>query len=117
PRSMDRGRLAALARSDTADHRARHCDGRFFPPHRAIAIRLRQWDTKQGEMAGYLLVPFQSGLPGTWMFAQPVDRSLEKLIRTSKAGLAVGAIPSTPPRLSNSSDQASDWYADGSFDD
>lgn len=71
---------------------------------------------KKGEMAGYLLVPnekvpesfnagfsmyiaawpllkqypgqrFQSGLPGTWMFAQPVDKPLEKGYSDIEGGL------------------------------
>jgi hypothetical protein len=73
-------------------------------------------ETKKGEMAGYLLVPnekvpetfnagfsmyiaawpllkqypgqrFQSGLPGTWMFAQPVDKPLEKGYSDIEGGL------------------------------
>lgn len=69
-----------------------------------------------GEMAGYLLVPnekvpetfgagfsmyiaawpllkqypgqrFQSGLPGTWMFAQPIDKPLEKGYSDIEGGL------------------------------
>lgn len=77
---------------------------------------LRSEDTKQGEMAGYLLVPnekvpetfnagfsmyiaawpllkqypgqrFQSGLPGTWMFAQPVGKPLEKGYSDIEGGL------------------------------
>ena len=73
-------------------------------------------DLKHGEMAGYLLVPnekvpetfdagfsmyiaawpllkqypgqrFQSGLPGTWMFAQPVDKPLEKGYSDIEGGL------------------------------
>jgi hypothetical protein len=71
---------------------------------------------EQGEMAGYLLVPnekvpetfnagfsmyiaawpllkqypgqrFQSGLPGTWMFAQPADKPLEKMYSDIEGGL------------------------------
>jgi len=73
-------------------------------------------EQKQGEMAGYLLVPnervpdtfnagfsmyiaawpllqqypgqrFQSGLPGTWMFTQPVDKPLEKGYSDIEGGL------------------------------
>ncbi len=73
-------------------------------------------DTKVGEMAGYLLVPnekvpdsydagfsmyiaawpllkqypgqrFQSGLPGTWMFAKPIDKPLEKGYSDIEGGL------------------------------
>ncbi|MCA9211962.1 MAG: hypothetical protein KDB27_02765, partial [Planctomycetales bacterium] len=73
-------------------------------------------ELKHGEMAGYLLVPnekvpatfnagfsmyiaawpllkqypgqrFQSGLPGTWMFAQPVDKPLEKGYSDIEGGL------------------------------
>lgn len=73
-------------------------------------------EQKRGEMAGYLLVPnekvpetfnagfsmyiaawpllkqypgqrFQSGLPGTWMFAQPVDKPLEKGYSDIEGGL------------------------------
>jgi hypothetical protein len=74
----------------------------------ALATSLARADEPTvGEMAGYLLVPnekvpetygagfsmyiaawpllkqypgqrFQSGLPGTWMFAQPIDKPLEK---------------------------------------
>jgi hypothetical protein len=73
-------------------------------------------DPKKGEMAGYLLVPnekvpesfnagfsmyiaawpllkqypgqrFQSGLPGTWMFAQPVGKPLEKGYSDIEGGL------------------------------
>lgn len=81
------------------------------PPKERVAAEL-----KQGEMAGYLLVPnekvpetfnagfsmyiaawpllkqypgqrFQSGLPGTWMFAQPVDKPLEKGYSDIEGGL------------------------------
>lgn len=73
-------------------------------------------ELKNGEMAGYLLIPnervpetfnagfsmyiaawpllkqypgqrFQSGLPGTWMFAQPVDKPLEKAYSDIEGGL------------------------------
>jgi hypothetical protein len=73
-------------------------------------------EIKKGEMAGYLLVPnekvpetfnagfsmyiaawpllkqypgqrFQSGLPGTWMFAQPIDKPLEKMYSDIEGGL------------------------------
>ncbi|MCA9037113.1 MAG: hypothetical protein KDA91_18380, partial [Planctomycetaceae bacterium] len=73
-------------------------------------------EQQRGEMAGYLLVPnekvpetfnagfsmyisawpllqqypgqrFQSGLPGTWMFAQPVDKPLEKGYSDIEGGL------------------------------
>ena len=73
-------------------------------------------ELKGGEMAGYLLVPqekvtetfnagfsmyiaawpllkqypgqrFQSGLPGTWMFAQPAGMPLEKLYSDIEGGL------------------------------
>ena len=73
-------------------------------------------ELKQGEMAGYLLVPnekvpdsynagfsmyiaawpllryypgqrFQSGLPGTWMFAQPADQPLKDLYSDIEGGL------------------------------
>lgn len=73
-------------------------------------------EARKGEMAGYLLVPnervpetfdagfsmyiaawpllrqypgqrFQSGLPGTWMFAQPVGKPLEKAYSDIEGGL------------------------------
>jgi hypothetical protein len=82
-----------------------------FPPAAKSVVKL-----EQGEMAGYLLVPnekvpetfgagfsmyisawpllkqypgqrFQSGLPGTWMFAQPVDKPLEKGYSDIEGGL------------------------------
>lgn len=84
----------------------------MFPPKEQAAVA----PPKQGEMAGYLLVPnekvpetfnagfsmyiaawpllkqypgqrFQSGLPGTWMFARPVDKPLEKGYSDIEGGL------------------------------
>jgi hypothetical protein len=81
-----------------------------------IASQLQSAEPKKGEMAGYLLVPnekvpdefnagfsmyiaawpllkqypgqrFQSGLPGTWMFAKPVDKPLEKSYSDIEGGL------------------------------
>jgi hypothetical protein len=77
---------------------------------------LNAQNIQQGEMAGYLLVPndkvpdsygagfsmyiaawpllkqypgqrFQSGLPGTWMFAQPIGEPLEKMYSDIEGGL------------------------------
>ena len=82
-----------------------------FPPAEKTVVK-----HEKGEMAGYLLVPnervpetfnagfsmyiaawpllkhypgqrFQSGLPGTWMFAQPVDKPLEKMYSDIEGGL------------------------------
>lgn len=82
-----------------------------FPPAAKTVVK-----HQKGEMAGYLLVPnekvpetfnagfsmyiaawpllkqypgqrFQSGLPGTWMFAQPVDKPLEKMYSDIEGGL------------------------------
>lgn len=82
-----------------------------FPPAAKTVVK-----HEKGEMAGYLLVPnekvpetfnagfsmyiaawpllkqypgqrFQSGLPGTWMFAQPVDKPLEKMYSDIEGGL------------------------------
>lgn len=81
------------------------------PPRKQVAAKL-----KHGEMAGYLLVPnekvpetfnagfsmyiaawpllkqypgqrFQSGLPGTWMFAQPVGEPLKNAYSDIEGGL------------------------------
>ncbi|MFM8892428.1 MAG: hypothetical protein ACKOTB_12540, partial [Planctomycetia bacterium] len=82
----------------------------------AVVPPLAAAEPKRGEMAGYLLVPnekvpesfdagfsmyiaawpllkqypgqrFQSGLPGTWMFAKPVDKPLEKGYSDIEGGL------------------------------
>ncbi|MGV3609202.1 MAG: hypothetical protein ACO1RA_22545 [Planctomycetaceae bacterium] len=82
----------------------------------ALPAILRGDDPQKGEMAGYLLIPnekvpesydagfsmyvaawpllkqypgqrFQSGLPGTWMFAKPVDKPLEKGYSDIEGGL------------------------------
>ena len=82
----------------------------------ALSANLFAGEPGKGEMAGYLLVPnekvpetfnagfsmyiaawpllkqypgqrFQSGLPGTWMFAQPVGKPLEKLYSDIEGGL------------------------------
>ena len=82
-----------------------------FPPQAKSEVK-----RDKGEMAGYLLVPnekvpetfnagfsmyiaawpllkqypgqrFQSGLPGTWMFAQPADKPLEKAYSDIEGGL------------------------------
>lgn len=82
----------------------------------ALPAILRGDEPKKGEMAGYLLIPnekvpesydagfsmyvaawpllkqypgqrFQSGLPGTWMFAKPVDKPLEKGYSDIEGGL------------------------------
>ena len=82
----------------------------------ALPSLLLSEDPKKGEMAGYLLVPnekvpetfnagfsmyisawpllkqypgqrFQSGLPGTWMFAQPIGKPLEKGYSDIEGGL------------------------------
>lgn len=82
----------------------------------ALSANLFAEEPRKGEMAGYLLVPnekapetfnagfsmyiaawpllkqypgqrFQSGLPGTWMFAQPVGKPLEKLYSDIEGGL------------------------------
>lgn len=82
----------------------------------AMPVGLNAQQIQQGEMAGYLLVPnekvpatfgagfsmyiaawpllkqypgqrFQSGLPGTWMFAQPNGEPLEKMYSDIEGGL------------------------------
>ncbi len=82
-----------------------------YPPQKKSVVK-----QDKGEMAGYLLVPnekvpetfnagfsmyiaawpllkqypgqrFQSGLPGTWMFAQPADKPLEKAYSDIEGGL------------------------------
>ncbi len=82
-----------------------------YPPIKEVPVQ-----QQRGEMAGYLLVPnervpetfnagfsmyiaawpllkqypgqrFQSGLPGTWMFAQPADKPLEKAYSDIEGGL------------------------------
>jgi hypothetical protein len=88
----------------------------FVPCPPGGLTRLQAQSLQPGEMAGYLLIPnervekqfnagfsmyvaawpllkqypgqrFQSGLPGTWMFAQPVGKPLEKAYSDIEGGL------------------------------